>query len=661
MFGFSLHKWKLSYRLIIPTITILLLIFLSLYKIIGFSISRNNNITTQERLKSQLDTAWHIVDQSHQKALETLNSNLNVFHYLFYNSWGKLKVSGTKIEMSVVNPQTMTTEKMMVPQWKLGNKSVQNNSDKVDLIKSITGGIATIYQKTDHGFLRISTNIRNKSGKRLTGTFTLNDSPVIKSILSGKSYKSLEYIVDDWYLTAYEPIQISGDIQGILSMAVKVKHTKKIKTTLKSIYFGETGHFFVMDLYGNLIIHESKEGQNVIDENDTQTMIALKEGVLEDDSGGRKQIIAFKYYQDFNWILVSKVETDAFIGDIQKNLVVTIIYVFIITIIILSLTLYFTSKSVSDPINRVITGLQDITEGEGDLTKRLAIQGETEARELTKWFNRFMEKIQSTFRDISTNSSILITSAEKLAQTSNAIKLNSSDVVNSEIDTSTSMTQSSNTIREMSLSLQKTASKMQELQHITNATEKDSSQGIDVIGRTYKAMDKIEVSSRHIDGIVNVITDIANQIDLLSLNAAIEAAHAGEFGTGFAIVAEQVSNLANRSNNAVIEIRKLISEGNLSIIEGKRVIEQTGQVLEHIVHQVQDITGNVKEISTTIAEHDLGIRELAKGSEEINSVSNRNVNLLESLSQSIDHNKDTITEIKEIADQLEHQVTRFKI
>lgn len=83
-------------------------------------------------------------------------------------------------------------------------------------------------------------------------------------------------------------------------------------------------------------------------------------------------------------------------------------------------------------------------------------------------------------------------------------------------------------------------------------------------------------------------------------------------------------------------------------------------MLESIVNQVQEITLNVKDITHTITEHDIGIRELAKGSEEISTASDNNLNLLERLSQSIDENDQTISRIKDIADQLENQVSRFK-
>lgn len=661
MLGISLYKWKLSYRLIIPTSTLLLIIFLTLYIFTNYTIGNNLKKTSEESLKAQVDTAWHIINESRLSALEKLNSDLKVFNYMFYNTWGRLEVTGKKIEMNVFNPLTGAKEKVLIPQWNMRNSSIQNKFDKVDQVKALVGGTATIYQRTKNGFLRIATNVKDKNDTRVVGTYLPNESLAVQEILKGKTYKGRDFLVDDWYLTAYEPIRINGEIQGILSVGVNEKNIQKIKTALKAITFGESGHFFVMDLHGNMIIHKTKEGQNVADEDYAQSMISLKESVGEEYIDGSNQITAYKYYQDFNWILVSAVESEEFITKIQEDLKITTAYSFVIAIIILSLALYFASRTVTVPVNQVLTRLRDIAEGEGDLTKRLQVRGEAEVGELAKWFNRFVENIQSVIQDIGMNSSVLAASTDELTKSSGSMKRNSSEVSNSEASTSASITQSSQTIHEMSTSLQQTAKKMQELQVITTGTEKDGSMGIDVINRTYKAMDKIEISSRHIDGIVGVITDIANQIDLLSLNAAIEAAHAGEFGKGFAIVAEQVSNLANRSNNAVVEIRKLISEGNLSIIEGKRVIEQTGQVLENIVEQVQDITHNVKEVATTITEHDIGIRELAKGSEDISYASDKNALRLEDLSKSIDENNSTISRIKDIADQLESQVSRFKV
>jgi methyl-accepting chemotaxis protein len=141
----------------------------------------------------------------------------------------------------------------------------------VDEVRNLVGGTCTIFQRIegDH-LLRISTNVIGKDGRRATGTFIPESSPVTRAILAGKPYRGRAFVVDDWYITAYEPIVgKDGTVIGALYVGVKEQSAYSLREEIKSIKVGETGYVYIIDSKGELRIHPAREGANIIDSRDT--------------------------------------------------------------------------------------------------------------------------------------------------------------------------------------------------------------------------------------------------------------------------------------------------------------------------------------------------------------------------------------------------------
>ena len=180
------------------------------------------------------------------------------------------------------------------------------------------------------------------------------------------------------------------------------------------------------------------------------------------------------------------------------------------------------------------------------------------------------------------------------------------------------------TIKEMVDTIFSTNEKVQEIQALAIAAENSASEGSEAVYKTNSSMNLIGESSKKINGIVDVITDIASQTNLLSLNAAIEAAKAGELGKGFAVVADEVRSLAERSSESVIEIRGLIDVSSTNVSEGNKVILETGKILENIIQQINTITRSVKFVSDEFVEQTKSIQVLSQNVEHVYKVSENN-------------------------------------
>lgn len=322
---------------------------------------------------------------------------------------------------------------------------------------------------------------------------------------------------------------------------------------------------------------------------------------------------------------------------------------------------YFAVLIILKPLENVARLLKDIASGEGDLTKRLTIKTKDEMGELSHWFNQFVIKVHEIIKDIQMDANTLTSTSEELSASAMQMQ-NNSDTISSAISNEAAATQeNSETINDMGRSLESMFQRIKEIQEMTTEAEKTAVQGNDVVEKTSTTMNNIEDSTRKIEGVINVIRDIANQTNLLSLNAAIEAAKAGDSGKGFAVVADEIRNLAEKSGTSVIEIQQLIEAGNQNAQEGTTVIAETQQLLTQFIQQVQNISMQINDLSTAISQQEERINAVYKGVEMISNLSSNNSTASNELSSSLTEIAQTTDSMSELAETLMSKVEQFKI
>lgn len=308
---------------------------------------------------------------------------------------------------------------------------------------------------------------------------------------------------------------------------------------------------------------------------------------------------------------------------------------------------YLIARSLMQPLNNVADVMNDISEGEGDLTHRLQSRGTDEVARVANSFNKFSDKIHS----------LVI----KIKHASETINYGSREISDSNIslsqrteEQSAMLEEMGSNIAEMNTSVQQSADSAMKANAMGSDAKGHAENGGKIVKDAILAMEEIDKSSMEIASIISVIDEIAFQTNLLSLNASVEAARAGEQGRGFAVVAAEVKGLAERSAEAAREVKALINSSAEKVKSGTKLVYDSGNILESIIDSVNRVTDTISDISLTSQEQANGINELNTAMQQIEKMTQENATVVEETAASSEH-------MNQQAQTLNGLVSQFKI
>jgi methyl-accepting chemotaxis protein len=498
---------------------------------------------------------------------------------------------------------------------------------------------------------------------------------------------------EPYYWEAFDSIIISytralefkGQFAGIVGSDIAFQ---SVKEKVQNLSLFDTGYFILLGSTGNVIIHPTLEGTNMKD-----VLPDEAETILNDPDGagtifytfnGDKKVMAYHRLEN-GWFLLGAPP----LNELNEGLISMTRALGLVLLIVLILVLTFSflaSKAISAPIITMNDRLIDIASGEGDLTQKLDIRRNDEIGELAEHFNTFMEtlrvmisemmeingKSMSVQESLNDSASGSMTSIRDMNSRMDNVN-HQMDDLNRQISASSSaaleisgnldsftrlienqrsaVEESTASVEEMIASLDNvariTSSKRESSEKLMEMTEK----GAGLLNESTRQMEEITGELDSIRQTIQLINSIASQTNLLSMNAAIEAAHAGESGKGFSVVADEIRKLAVTAAESAGMISRVLNNMGGKIEETNEAGKETAHFFNQIKEEVVDVTRAFSEISGSTQEISMGSQEILKAMSSLNSISaevSSGSGEMKLGTQSVAHSMDSIMEISRL-------------
>ncbi|MEI7611992.1 MAG: methyl-accepting chemotaxis protein [Betaproteobacteria bacterium] len=377
---------------------------------------------------------------------------------------------------------------------------------------------------------------------------------------------------------------------------------------------------------------------------------------------------------DTFWSLKVSFPLSAVMSGANRIVMVSIVLA-ILSIALLALFMIPLLRALTSPLILLTSRMSELAEGQGDLTKRLPVKSEDEIGQISAAFNSFMDKLRELVSQIASQSSQLDVDAQNLASTSREVALRSNEQSDESSATAAAMEEIAVSIAHVAESAGEARASVDQANELTRNAQEQLMETVNEIGSISESMRTVSTLVGELDGrardigsITAVINDIAGQTNLLALNAAIEAARAGEQGRGFAVVADEVRKLAERTTQATHEISdklSIIQQGTARAVGSvNTAVDQVGRGVQLSQTAATSIAG-ISEASNRLVDQ---IGEIDHAVKEQNVAGNDIARRLESISSSaqeidasVKNNVAAAGELKTMADSLQMLVHKFKV
>ncbi|MEX5589566.1 methyl-accepting chemotaxis protein [Pseudomonas urmiensis] len=626
------------------------------------SLDSANLATRQEHLASEARLLADQLDTFHGSLKDNTQRLSGLFERRF--------ASGLALHAG----ETVSVAGQATPALYLGEHLLNNDFRQVDEFQQMTAGVATLFVRSGDDFIRISTSLTKQDGSRAIGTQLDRQHPAYAKLMAGQTYVGRALLFERNYMTRYVPVRDGGGrVIAVLFVGFDYTDAQNAQlANLKRFRIGHTGSLALLDEQGKWLVQPAD-----VRDPDSAAQ-AVKALAAQPGSGnfwasGKEQVFSVAMpFAEGPWTVVASMP-EAEIRDVTWSVGLRLAIGSLLAMLLAVAATLFLLRRKLRPLGDLVRQAEAL--GAGNLSARLAVSSHDEIGQLARSFNQMGDALSTMVEHIRSASEQVSGRARSLAGLS-------SGACEGMEQQSGEITSMAGAVEEFSATSMNIADNMagtermarDNVQHTRvgrSAMDEASAslrQIADALGGTAEVMDTLGARSQEIGGIVGVITAIAEQTNLLALNAAIEAARAGEQGRGFAVVADEVRGLAARTRSATDEISAMIGSIQQQTGHAISTLEQGNRLMQEGLERndkVADALARIDEQSRSAGEQFAAISTATQEQSSTANVLSRN---LQSIAQANSEQRDvanelatTARELEGLAAQLRQEVDRFRV